>query len=216
MSKSVRSKAPLRLGFAGGGTDLKSYADIFTGSVLNATIDRYSYAIIKPLESNQVKLNATDINILVKKEIDGPFQLNGILDIHKSVYNYVIKNYNNNKILPIELLTFCTIPPGSGLGSSSAMVVALIKAFVEYLNLPLDDYGIAKLAVKIERVDCNLSGGVQDQYAAAIGGFNFMEFYKNEKTVVNKLRIKNWIICELEASISTLLYGYFEVFIKDY
>tara|TARA_A100001011_G_C14223483_1_gene805502 strand:- start:111 stop:1148 length:1038 start_codon:yes stop_codon:yes gene_type:complete len=201
MSKLVRSKAPLRLGFGGGGTDIKSYSDIFTGSVLNATIDRYSYSIIKPLNYNYVRLNASDLNILVEKETQGPFELDGILNIHKAVYNHIIKNFNNNQILPVELITFCTIPPGSGLGSSSAMVVSLIKSFVEYLNLPLDDYAIARLAIKIERVDCNLSGGLQDQYASAIGGFNFMQFYKNENTVVNKLRIKNWIICELEASL---------------
>ena len=196
-TKIVRSKAPLRIGFAGGGTDIKSYADKFSGSVLNATIDRYSYAIINSLENNSVRLNASDLNILLEKKTDGEFELNGILDIHKAVYNHVIKNFNDNRLLPIELITFCAIPPGSGLGSSSAMVVAIIKAFVEYLNLALDDFGIAELAIKIERGDCNLMGGCQDQYASAMGGFNLMEFYKGGKTIINKLRIKNWIICEL-------------------
>jgi D-glycero-alpha-D-manno-heptose-7-phosphate kinase len=203
----IRARAPLRLGLAGGGTDVFPYCDIHGGYVLNATIDRYAYAVIKTLDEPVVRFMATDQQTEKVKAVGEPLVLNGKLDLHKAVYNHMVQHFNKGKPISMEFGTFCDAPAGSGLGSSSTLVVVMIRAFAELLNLPLDDYTIARLAYKIERVDCGLQGGRQDQYSATFGGFNFMEFYADERAVINPLRIRNWVICELEASLVLFFTG---------
>jgi D-glycero-alpha-D-manno-heptose-7-phosphate kinase len=199
----IRSRAPLRVGLAGGGTDVSPYCDLYGGYVLNATINRYAYATLRCVNTSILNFASTDQGISESLEIkEGVLiPLNGILNLHKAVYNSMISEFNNGKHLPIELSTFCDAPIGSGLGASSTLVVAMIRAFVELLNLPLDDYSIARLAFKIERIDCELQGGRQDQYSATFGGVNFIEFPDVRKVVVNSLRLKEWIVSELEASL---------------
>lgn len=197
----IRSRAPLRLGLAGGGTDVSPYCDSHGGLVLNATIDRYAYAVIKTLDDGAVRFVATDQQNTEVCPLESVLPLDGKLILHKAVYNHMVQRFNQGRPIALELSTFCDAPAGSGLGSSSTLVVAMIKAFAEFFNLPLDDYAIAHLAFKIERVDCRLQGGRQDQYSATFGGFNFMEFYADDRAIINSLRIKNWIVCELEASL---------------
>lgn len=199
-----RSKAPLRLGLGGGGSDVSPYSDMYGGAVLNATIDKYAYCTIEETATGSIVFHAADIGLKKKYKSALELPVDGTLDLHKGVYNRIMKDYGISKPLSFRLTTFCDAPPGSGLGSSSTMVVAIIRAFTEWLNLPLGDYDMAYLAYQVERIDLGFSGGKQDQYAATFGGFNFIEFHKDDRVIVNPLRMKQWIVDELE--ISMILY----------
>lgn len=196
----IKSKAPLRIGLAGGGTDVSPYSDLYGGSILNATINKYAYASIEPLEGNKIYLQSIDKNIELVYDASPELPVDGQLDLLSGVYNRLIKQFSL-KPLSFRLITYVDAPAGSGLGSSSTLVVAIIGAFAEWLNLPLGEYDIARLAFEIERRDLKMAGGKQDQYAATFGGFNFMEFYKDDKVIVNPLRIKRKYITELQNNL---------------
>ena len=200
----IRSTAPLRIGFGGGGTDLDSYCNQFGGYVLNATISLKSHCLIQPTNDQKIIFESPDYLEFLSQKTSNQLILNGEMDLHKGVYNRIIKEFKL-KPLSFKMLTFSDAPPGgSGLGGSSTLIVSMIKCFSEWLNLPLGDYDIAKLAYDIERKDVGIAGGAQDQYAATFGGFNFMEFYKHENVIVNPLRVKDEVLSELESS--TILY----------
>lgn len=197
----VRARAPLRLGLAGGGTDVSPYCDVYGGHVMNVTIDRYAYAILSPRDGGDSCFHALDVGHEEVHSCDVAIDAGGPLRLLKGVYARVSRDFLGGERPPLTVKTFSDAPPGSGLGSSSTMVVALLQAFVEYFSLPLGEYEVAQLAYDIERKDLKLAGGKQDQYAATFGGFNFMEFYADDRVIVNPLRIKDWVWAELESSL---------------
>ena len=200
---TIRSKAPLRLGLAGGGSDVAPYSDLYGGLVLNATINLYAYCTIEETDNQQISIHSYDTDTEQTLPSVPRLPIDGKAILVKGVYNRLVLEYGLEP-LSFDITTYSDAPAGSGLGTSSTMVVCIIKAFVEWLGLPLGDYDVAKLAYEIERKDLHLSGGKQDQFAATFGGFNYIEFLHDDIVIVNPLKIKRWIIDELEASM--LLY----------
>ncbi len=198
-----RSKAPLRIGLAGGGTDVSPYSDLHGGAILNATLSLYANATIELLDEKKIILHAIDRDEVEEYECLPSLPINGKLDLLKGVYNRIQKDYGISK-KGFRLSTYVDAPAGSGLGTSSTLVVAIIGAFTEWLRLPLGEYDMAHYAYEIERNDLKLAGGKQDQYAATFGGVNFMEFYGGDKVIVNPLRIRQEYLFELENNL--LLY----------
>lgn len=198
-----RSKAPLRIGLAGGGTDVSPYSDMYGGAILNTTLSLYANATIEPIADNKIILEAIDREEIQEFDWSNSLPLDGKLDLLKGVYNRIQKDYGI-KEQGFRLSTYVDAPAGSGLGTSSTLVVAIIGAFAEMLRLPLGEYDMAHYAFEIERKDLNLAGGKQDQYAATFGGVNFMEFYADDKVIVNPLRVREEHLFELENNL--LLY----------
>ncbi|PZP51400.1 MAG: dehydrogenase [Pseudopedobacter saltans] len=195
-----RSKAPLRIGLAGGGTDVSPYSDLYGGAILNITLSLYAHANIEPTDDGKITVCALDRNESETYDWQLELPINGHLDLLKGVYNRIQKDYGIS-VNGLRLSTYVDAPAGSGLGTSSTLVVAIIGAFAEMLKLPLGEYDIAHYAYDIERNDLHLSGGKQDQYAATFGGCNFMEFYADDKVIVNPLRIREEYVNELENNL---------------
>ncbi|MEO8770185.1 MAG: dehydrogenase [Ferruginibacter sp.] len=195
-----RSKAPLRIGLAGGGTDVSPYSDLHGGAILNATISLSAYASIEPINEMEIIVEALDRNEQQRFPWMWQLPIDGTLDLLKGVYNRISREFKQPQT-GFRLSTFVDAPAGSGLGTSSTLVVAILGAFVEMLKLPLGDYDIAHMAYEIERNELKLAGGKQDQYAATFGGVNYMEFYENDKVIVNPLRIRPQYMHELENNL---------------
>jgi D-glycero-alpha-D-manno-heptose-7-phosphate kinase len=200
-----RSKAPFRLGIAGGGTDVSPYSDLYGGAILNVTIDRFAYATIRPTDDGQVRFIHINDHIVQTFEAAPSIPTDGPLALQCGIYNAIVRQFNDGKPLSFELTTQMDVPSGSGLGTSSTLVVAILGAYVEWLNLPLGRYDIAQLAYRIERIDLGMAGGKQDQYAATFGGVNFMEFLDNDRVIVNPLSIPDSTLNEW-AMNTVLLY----------
>lgn len=201
-SANVRARSPLRLGLGGGGTDLAIYSDVHGGVVLNATIDRYAYAHLTKNRRGDIHFKADDLAAQESLPCSLDFDIREGLCLHRAVYRHMMLEYNGGRAEPVTITTTIDVPAGSGLGASSALTVALIEAFRHAMQLPLGPYDVASLAYDIERRQLGLMGGKQDQYAAAFGGFNFIEFLKDGAgVIVNPLRLRSDYLNEFESSL---------------
>lgn len=198
--RTVRARAPLRLGFGGGGTDVSPYCDEHGGIVLNATIDLFAHATISTRADNRLALAAADQEVAWIGAADVAVEADPAVRLLKAVYDRFADEFPGGAP-GLTITTYADCPPGSGLGTSSAMVVALVAAMLKLLDRPASPAEIARLAFEIERVDLGLAGGRQDQYAAAYGGFNLMSFEAEERVRVQPLTLPDSLLKELEASI---------------
>jgi D-glycero-alpha-D-manno-heptose-7-phosphate kinase len=202
----IRAKTPLRISFAGGGTDVPPFPEREGGLVLNATITRYAYGTLVPSSGERISVESVDFGTTETYGIDEVLAHDGKLDMARAATRNLERSYprpttgraeGRRAYEGFELFLHSNAPPGTGLGSSSAMAVTLIGLLKEFRNLQLTDYEIAGLACSIEREDMGIKGGLQDQYGTTFGGFNLIEFGA-DRVIVNPLRIAPDALLELE------------------
>ncbi|MFH1982558.1 MAG: sugar kinase [Pseudomonadota bacterium] len=193
----ARAKAPVRISFAGGGTDLTHYFKENTGSVLSTTIQLYGHATLTKRPDRRIVLYSGDFDI--REDFESIDQilaaaLSGRLGLLKAIIKLLRPAFG------FELITYSDVPPGSGLGGSAAIAAAVIGCFNEFREDALSAYEIAELAFQAERIELGVQGGWQDQYASVFGGFNYIEFTDHE-TLVHPLRINPATWNELESNL---------------
>jgi D-glycero-alpha-D-manno-heptose-7-phosphate kinase len=190
----VEACAPLRISFAGGGTDVPPYPATHGGAVLSATISRSARARVRARPDQEYHVESLD---LMARAAFAPHELvfNGHLDLVKAV----LRELAPERGLDLTLAT--DAPPGSGLGSSSALVVAMLAAVGVAGGAQWSPAELAQRAYQVERIDLKIEGGMQDQYAAAFGGLNFIEFHGEEEVTVRPLRVPAETVQELERSL---------------
>lgn len=193
---AIRAKAPLRISFAGGGTDVPPYPEREGGCVLNATIDSYAWGSLRPRCDGHITIESLDLGLSLDCAVHEELKLDGQLDLVKAT----LLRLHAQDSRGFDVFLHSDAPPGSGLGSSSALIVGLVGLLKELKSLPLTEYEVAQLAYSIERQDLGIKGGHQDQYAASFGGFNFTEFY-GDRVIVNPLRIHQDTVNELEHNL---------------
>jgi len=201
MAKLIKSRAPLRISFAGGGTDVSPFPERYGGMVVNATINKYVSSILKFRRDKKLSIEIVNEGKIVYPDIK-KIKYDGKFDVVKAVIKYL---YRDKKGL--DIFVYKDIGARSGLGGSAALFVSLIGLFNELLKKRLDNYEIAELAFKLERDELRNLGGRQDQYATAFGGINFIEFKGKDFVRLSPLNLTKETLCGLEEGLILLNIG---------
>ena len=191
---AVRAVAPLRLSFAGGGTDVPPYPATHGGAVLSATIGRSASAIASVRDDATWRVESLDLMARASYPAGAPLEFDGHLDLVKAVLRELDPDHG------LDLLLATDSPPGSGLGSSSALVVAMLAAAGAVAGRSWTPAELAWRAWHVERVDLKIEGGMQDQFAAAFGGLNYIEFGADD-VEVRPLALPAGTLEQLQASL---------------
>jgi len=199
----IRTKAPVRISFAGGGTDVSPYCEERGGCVVNVAINRYAWGTLELINKPGICINSSNYSKILRFKSVKDITYNGDLDLIKAVIKHM---HNTNK--GINLFLRSDVPPRSGLGSSASAFVSMIGLFNHLKrDKKITDYEIAELAFNLERKELNNLGGRQDQYASVFGGLNYIEFKGNDFIRVNPLRIKQDYVNELEKNLILIHIG---------
>jgi D-glycero-alpha-D-manno-heptose-7-phosphate kinase len=193
-SGTIRASAPLRISFVGGGTDFPHYYDLHGGAVLSATIDHAAHVSVAPRGDRQVRIRSLDLGHLVEYRLERGPVYDGVMDLPKAA----IERMGVPTGIDVDIAS--DAPPGSGLGGSSALVTACVGALAMLTNRSMAPREVAELAYAIEREDLGIAGGWQDQYAAAFGGFNLLEF-ERRGVAVRPLALTPEAVGELRAHL---------------
>jgi D-glycero-alpha-D-manno-heptose-7-phosphate kinase len=202
VSRFVRAKAPLRVSFAGGGTDVPPFPQTHGGAVLSATIDKWANASVRSRDDHSLSLRSLDYGQELTIGAEDQIHFDGRLDLPKAA----LLRMMDRDAQGIDVFLHSTAAPGSGLGASSAMIVAILSALANHNRVPMTVYEIAMMAYALEREDLGIRGGYQDHFAAAFGGFNYMEF-NSDHVVVNPLRVDEATLSELEQNLLLVYTG---------
>src|SRR5574341_1866478 len=188
------ARAPVRVSFAGGGTDLPSFYQRHAGMVVSAAIDKYFYVFMTVNKGDTIQIMSSDYQTFFRQSAEAPMIWDGDLALPRAILNH----FNVHEGLSMFLAS--QVPPGTGLGSSSTVAVATIKALTSLLGLGLSKHEIAELASYIEIEKLGMPIGKQDQYAASFGGVNSFVF-SADGVVVDPLRLRPEIIDRIERHV---------------
>ena len=190
----VHATSPLRISFVGGGTDFPHYYEEHGGAVLSATIDHRVRVTVRPRSDRQVTVRSLDLGHLVEYRLDEGPEYDGMMDLAKAAIERI------GVAGGVDVAIRSDAPPGSGLGGSSALVVAMVAGLAALGGITMTAHELARLSYSIEREDLGISGGFQDQYAAAFGGFNLIEFARGSARVT-PVRLTADTLAALEANL---------------
>jgi len=191
----IRSRAPVRVSFGGGGSDLTHYFCDNPGAVINTAISIYSHGVMRIREDSKIIISSLDLGeTLTADDLDDAISQKGPFGLIQSLLHVVRPKYG------FELCLNSDFPVGSGLGGSATISAAVLGCFNMLRRDQWKQHEIAEIAFQAERLHLGISGGWQDQYASVFGGFNFIEFHADEN-IVNPIRIHPDIAIELEESL---------------
>jgi len=171
------ARAPVRISFGGGGTDLPAYYTQFGGAVLSTAINRYIYTFISRGASDALQIISSDFRVFYRHEAGANYSTDGELGLAKAV----LREFSDTEGLDVFLAS--QIPPGTGLGGSGAVAVSMITALAAWHGWNLTKIDIAEMACDISINKLKLPSGKQDEYGATMGGLNHIEFTKDGTTV---------------------------------